>query len=249
MTFKLPPEFKRRIFRKGLPRTSSDEMHVVRRTVFLHLHPMQLSAKRMKISFTWCLGGLSFLLFLVTAITGALLMVYYRPTIGNAYTDILDLRYTVFLGGFLRNVHRWAGHGIVITVVLHMCRVFYTGSYKPPREFNWIVGICLLLITLAFAFTGYLLPWDQISYWGTRVGTNLLHSIPLLGADGPFGRELGLRPDSDISFFLLGDSDLGERALLRFYSLHVFILPLLAAIFLMVHFWRVRQDGKLASRL
>ena len=176
-------------------------------------------------------------------------MIYYRPTLENAYADILDLRYTVFLGGFLRNVHRWAGHGIVITVVLHMLRVFYTGSYKPPREFNWIVGVCLLLIVFAFAFTGYLLPWDQISYWGTRVGTNLLHSTPLLGADGPFGRELGLSYDRDITVFILGDSDLGPSALIRFYSLHVYILPLLAGILLVVHVWRVRKDGQLAARL
>lgn len=176
-------------------------------------------------------------------------MIYYRPTLENAYTDMLDLRYTVFLGGFLRNVHRWAGHGIVLTVVLHMLRVFYTGCYKPPREFNWIVGVCLLLIILAFAFTGYLLPWDQISYWGTRVGTHLLHSVPFIGADGPFGRELGLNHDRDIAILLLGDADLGARALIRFYTLHVFILPLITCIFLMVHFWRVRKDGKLALRL
>jgi len=249
MAIKPPPEFKRKIFRSGLPSTPADEIQAVRRTVFFHLHPTRLSADRMKISFTWCLGGLTFLLLLITAFTGALLMIYYRPTLENAYADILDLRYAVFLGGFLRNVHRWAGHGIVISVVLHMLRVFYTGSYKPPREFNWIIGVCLFLIILAFAFTGYLLPWDQISYWGTRIGTNLLHSVPLLGADGPFGSVLGLRPDSDLAFFLLGDSDLGPRALVRFYSLHVFILPLLAVIFLMVHFWRVRKDGNLASKL
>ena len=249
MTRDLPPEIKRKIFRTGLPRTPADELQAVRRTVFLHLHPLRLSADRMKISFTWCLGGVSFLLFLVTVVTGALLMIYYRPTVENAYNDILDLRYAVFLGGFLRNVHRWAGHGIVITVVLHMLRVFFTGSYKPPREFNWIVGVCLLLIILAFAFTGYLLPWDQLSYWGTRVGTNLLHSVPLLGTDGPFGREMGLTPNSDVAFFLLGDSDLGARALVRFYSLHVFILPLVATVSLMVHFWRVRKDGNLAAKL
>jgi quinol-cytochrome oxidoreductase complex cytochrome b subunit len=249
MNKKLPPEFKRKIFRSGLPRTPAEELQAVRRTVFLHLHPTRMSASRMKISFTWCLGGLSFLLFLVTVLTGALLMIYYRPTLENAYTDILDLRYTVFLGQFLRNVHRWAGHGIVITVVLHMMRVFFTGSYKPPREFNWIIGVGLLLMVLAFAFTGYLLPWDQISYWGTRVGTSLLHSFPLFGADGPFGSEMGFSYNRDLSVFLLGDSDLGPRALIRFYTLHVFILPLLAGVFLMVHFWRVRKDGKLALKL
>jgi cytochrome b6 len=249
MTKKFPPEFKRKIFRSGLPRTPADELQVVQRSVFFHLHPRRIPVYRMNIGFTWCLGGVSFLLFLVTVFTGALLMIYYRPTPENAYVDILDLRYAVFLGGFLRNVHRWAGHGIVITVVLHMLRVFYTGSYKPPREFNWILGVCLLLVVFAFAFTGYLLPWDQVSYWGTHVGTNLLHSVPFIGSDGPFGRELGFRPDGDIAFFLLGDPDLGARALIRFYSLHVFILPVLAGLFLMVHFWRVRKDGELASRL
>jgi len=249
MAIKLPPEYRRKIFRTGLPKTPAEELQVIRRSVFFHLHPTRLSADRLRLRFTWCLGGLSFLLFLVTVLTGALLMVYYRPTLEHAYADILDLHDAVFLGGFLRNVHRWAGHGIVITVVLHMLRVFYTGSYKPPREFNWIVGVCLLLIVLAFAFTGYLLPWDQTSYWGTRIGTNLFHSAPFLGADGPFGRELGLTPDHDLAFFLLGDSDLGPRALVRFYSLHVFILPLLAVVFLMVHFWRVRKDGNLALKL
>jgi len=249
MTTKPPPEFRRKVFRNGLPGTPAEKLLVVRRTVFFHLHPLRVPAARMKITFSWCLGGLSLLLFLVTALSGALLMIYYRPTLQNAYADILDLRYAVFLGDFLRNVHRWAGHGIVATVLLHMLRVFYTGSYKPPKEFNWIVGVLLLVVVLAFAFTGYLLPWDQISYWGTRIGTNLLHSAPLIGADGPLAGKLGIRPDGDLAFFVLGDSDLGPRALVRFYSLHVFILPLLTVIFLMVHFWRVRKDGKLAAKL
>jgi quinol-cytochrome oxidoreductase complex cytochrome b subunit len=245
----LPPEFRRRIFRRGLPRTPVEALQLPRRSVFWHLHPNRMPAERMRIRFSWCLGGLSFLLFLVTAVTGALLMIYYRPAVENAYGDILDLHHTVFLGGFLRNLHRWAGHGIVITVVLHMLRVFYTGCYKPPREFNWMVGVGLLMIVFGLAFTGYLLPWDQISFWGTRVGTHLLHAVPFLGADGPFGDSAGMRPDSDLAYLLLGDADLGQRALIRFYSLHVFILPLLAAVLLSVHFWRVRRDGKLAMKL
>jgi len=249
MPVNLPPEFKRKIFRHGLPRTPTEALQVPRRSVFWHLHPTRIFAERMQLRFSFCLGGISFLLFLVTAISGALLMIYYRPVVENAYGDILDLQYTVFLGSFLRNLHRWAGHGIVITVVLHMLRVFYTGCYKAPREFNWIVGVGLLLIVCGLAFTGYLLPWDQISYWGTRIGTNLLHAVPFIGSDGPFGSELGLRPDSDVAYLLLGDADLGQRALIRFYSLHVFILPLLAAILMSVHFWRVRKDGKLALKL
>lgn len=249
MPANLPPEFKRKIFRRGLPRTPEEALQLPRRSIFWHLHPTRISADRMQVRFSWCLGGLSFLLFLVTAVSGALLMIYYRPVVENAYGDIMDLHHTVFLGGFLRNVHRWSGHGIVITVVLHMLRVFYTGCYKPPREFNWIVGVGLLLIVFGLAFTGYLLPWDQISYWGTRIGTNLLHAVPFLGSDGPFGDKLGMRPDGDMAYLLLGDADLGQRALIRFYSLHVFILPLLAAVLLSVHFWRVRKDGKLAMKL
>lgn len=249
MPVNLPPEFRRRIFRRGLPRTPAENLNLPRQSVFWHLHPNRIAAERMRVRFSWCLGGISFLLFLVTVVSGALLMIYYRPVVESAYGDILDLRYAVFLGGFLRNLHRWAGHGIVITVVLHMLRVFYTGCYKPPREFNWIVGVGLLLIVFGLAFTGYLLPWDQIAYWGTRIGTNLLHAVPFLGADGPFGPELGLRPNGDVAYLLLGDADLGQRALIRFYSLHVFILPLLAAVLLGVHFWRVRKDGRLAMKL
>ena len=120
------------------------------------------------------MGGVTFFLFLVETITGVLLMFYYRPTIEWAYTDILALRDVTSLG-ILRELHRWGAHAMVITVWLHMYRVFLTGSYKPPREFNWVVGVILLLLTLLLSFTGYLLPWDQLAIWAI---TCLLYTSP-----------------------------------------------------------------------
>jgi quinol-cytochrome oxidoreductase complex cytochrome b subunit len=143
-----------------------------------------------------------------------------------------DLQFVVFMGPFLRAMHRWAAHGMVICVFLHMCRVFYTGSYKKPRQFNWVIGVFLLLLTLSLSFTGYLLPWDQLAYWAITVGTNIGSYAPIVGGQL---REL-----------LLGGHSVGEAALLRFYVLHVAVLPTLIILLTIVHFWRVRKDGGLS---
>jgi len=129
-------------------------------------------------------------------------------------------------------MHRWAAHGMVIVVLLHMCRVFYTGAYKVPREFNWVIGICLFLLTLFLSFTGYLLPWDQLSFWAITVGTSIAGYAPFLG--------------EKIRYLLLGGHIVGQNALIRFYVLHVVVLPLAASVLLGVHFWRIRKDGGLA---
>jgi quinol-cytochrome oxidoreductase complex cytochrome b subunit len=143
-----------------------------------------------------------------------------------------DLQFVVFMGPFLRNMHRWAAHGMVVCVFLHMCRVFYTGSYKKPRQFNWVVGVLLLLLTLGLSFTVYLLPRDQLAYWAITVGSNIGSYAPLVGGQL---REL-----------LLGGHTVGEAALLRFYVLHVAVLPALLILLTIVHFWRVRKDGGLS---
>jgi quinol-cytochrome oxidoreductase complex cytochrome b subunit len=135
----------------------------------------------------------------------------------------------------IRNLHRWMAHGMVLTVLLHMMRVFYTGAYKPPREYNWVVGVILLVLTLLLSFTGYLLPWDQLAFWAITVGMNIAGAAPVLGGES--------------RFVLLGGFEVGENALIRFYTLHVIALPLLAAIFMSVHFWRIRRDGGLARPL
>ena len=136
------------IFRGGgVPRNRRQRMMSVLNSVFLHLHPVRLPKHAVKLKFTWCMGGLSFFIFLILTISGILLMFYYRPTIEYAYTDIIDLAEQVPFG-IMRELHRWGAHAMVITVWLHMFRVFMTGSYKPPREFNWAVGVILLLLTL-----------------------------------------------------------------------------------------------------
>jgi quinol-cytochrome oxidoreductase complex cytochrome b subunit len=162
-------------------------------------------------------------------------MFYYVPSVERAYTDIAALETNVRYGSLMRNMHRWMAHGMVLTVLLHMMRVFYTGAYKPPREFNWVVGVILLILTLLLSFTGYLLPWDQLALWAITVGTNMVGSAPVLG--------------DEVVFVMRGGFDVGPNALIRFYTLHVIGLPLVAAIFMAVHFWRIRRDGGMARPL
>ena len=223
------------IFRSGYPNTPRNQMLAVATNVFLHLHPTRIHRTHVKITHTFCLGGLSFFLFLGLTITGVLLMFYYVPSVERAYGDILALDTDVRFGKLMRNLHRWMAHGMVLTVLMHMMRVFYTGAYKPPREFNWVVGVVLLVLTLLLSFTGYLLPWDQLALWAITVGTNMVGSAPLLGEPN--------------RFVLVGGFQVGQAALIRFYTLHVIGLPLLASIFMAVHFWRIRRDGGLARPL
>jgi quinol-cytochrome oxidoreductase complex cytochrome b subunit len=236
----------RAIFRHEWPKTDRTRSQTITSNVFLHLHPAKVKVHGLKFTHTFCLGGVSFLLFIILTITGILLMFYYRPTIEYAHNDMKDLHFVVSYGTFLRNMHRWAAHGMVLTVILHMVRVFYTGAYKPPREFNWCVGVLLLVFTLFLSFTGYLLPWDQLAYWAVTIGTSMAKATPLLGAEGPFSI---LDESGDISFYLRGGTTIGGNTLLRFYVLHCVLVPLLISILMAVHFWRVRKDGGIAGPL
>ena len=150
------------IFRKGYKDTSRDRALATMNNVLYHLHPVKVKRHGLKLTYTFCLGGLSFFLFILLTVTGIFLMFFYRQQadIGGAqaYTDMQGIRTTVFFGDFVRNLHRWGAHLMVFSVTLHMARVFYTGAYKPPREFNWVVGVILLFLTLGLSFTGYLLP-------------------------------------------------------------------------------------------
>jgi len=225
----------RSIFRTGYPNTPRNQMLVIATNVFLHLHPTRLHRTHVKVTHTYCLGGLSFFMFLSLTVTGVLLMFYYVPSVERAYQDIQALETNVRFGALLRNLHRWTAHTMIILVLLHMMRVFYTGAYKPPREFNWVVGVVLFVLTLLLSFTGYLLPWDQLAFWAITVGTTMIGSAPVLGDES--------------KFLLLGGFSVGPNALIRFYTLHVIALPLLAAIFMAVHFWRIRRDGGMARPL
>ncbi len=245
----------RSIFRQPVPRDRHSRVVVVLTNLILHLHPAAIPRHAVRLGFTWCMGGITSFLFLVETITGVLLMFYYRPTLQWAYHDMLALRDVVSYGAVLRNLHRWGAHAMVIAVWLHMLRVFLTGSYKPPREFNWVVGVALLVLTLLLSFTGYLLPWDQLSIWAVTVGSNMAGAAPLVGSEGP-GRQLLnvggtdiITSGSDSRFVLLGARTVGEEALNRFYVLHCVAIPLAAGFLMALHFWRIRKDGGISGPL
>jgi len=222
----------RSVFRHGWPDNPLDRSLAVTSNLFLHIHPVKVSRKSLQWSYTFGLGIVSAILFGVLIWTGVLLMFYYVPSIERAYPTMKAIQLSVPLGQFTRNMHRWSAHAMLLAVVLHMVRVFYTGAYKPPREFNWIIGVVLLLLTLGASFTGYLLPWDQLAFWAITVGTNIAGYAPVAG---PALREL-----------MLGGQEVGQNALIRFYTLHIALLPLLMAGLISVHVWRVRKDGGLA---
>jgi len=216
-------------FKKGYSDSPRNRSYVVMNNVLYHLHPVKVKRHGVKLSYTLCLGGLSFFLFIVLTITGIFLMFYYTPTAELAYSDIEALSTNIAFGSLVRNIHRWGGHLMVLSVFLHMSRVFYHGAYKPPREFNWVVGVILLLLTLLLSFSGYLLPWDQLALWAVTVGTNMAGFVPVMGAQ--------------VKFLLLAGVEVSAAALLRFYVLHVLFFPFIIVIFMAVHFWRVRKDG------
>src|SRR5512143_1887620 len=235
------------IFRHGYEDTPRNRILMVSGNVWLHLHPSKVRKHATRLRFTWCMGGITFLMFLVTVVTGIYLMFYYRPTAEYAYADMKYLEFDMPFGMLMRNMHRWAAHGMVIAVWLHMFRVFLTGSYKKPREFNWNIGVLLLVFTLLLSFTGYLLPDDQLGFWAVTVGTNMARATPLLGHEGPFGAQLHMTPYNDIRFGLLGGSIVDANALLRSYIWHCIGIPIIASIFMIVHFWRVRKDGGISG--
>ncbi len=238
----------RSLVRHGAPTTPRSRSQTVVSNFFLHLHPATVPRRALALTFTWGLGGIALLLFMILVLTGILLTFYYVPHVDRAYESMKDLQFAVPFGVFLRNVHRWSAHAMVLVVILHMARVFYTGSYRPPREFNWVLGVFLLVITLLLSFTGYLLPWDQLAYWAVTVGTNMAASTPLIGHTGPFHQVTGANIDNDLRFALLGGTIVGQNALSRFYVLHSMALPLVFCLLAAIHFWRIRKDGGISRR-
>ncbi len=221
----------RSVFRGGAGANNLRRSLAVQQNVFLHLASVKISRRSLSFRATWFLGTLSLGTFLILAITGILLMLYYHPSVPQAYADMKDLQFVVSAGVFLRNLHRWSAHAMVFLVFAHMFKVFYRGAYRSPREFNWVIGVVLLILTLLLSYTGYLLPWDQLAFWAITVGANLMSSVPVLG--------------QKFRFLMLGGNTVNANALLRFYVLHCVILPLTAAVFLAIHFWRIRKDGGL----
>jgi quinol---cytochrome c reductase cytochrome b subunit, bacillus type len=225
----------RSLFRNTYPNDERSRAMNVMNSVFLHLHPVRVRQHAVKFAYTFCLGGLSFFLFLVLTVTGVYLMFFYVPSADQAYTNILEIQRQVVFGLLTRNIHRWGAHLMVFFVFLHMMRVFYHGAYKPPREFNWVIGVLLIFFVIALSFTGYLLPWDQIAFWAITIGLNFAGNSPLIG--------------QPLQMLIFGGIEVGQNTLLRFYVLHVIFLPLIVAVLLAVHFWRIRKDGGISGPL
>jgi quinol-cytochrome oxidoreductase complex cytochrome b subunit len=223
------------IYRNDYPDTPRNQVLVILNSVVLHLHPVKLPRSRVRLSYTWGLGGLTLLMFLVLTVTGVWLMFYYVPAVPHAYQSMKMLETDVIFGMFARNMHRWAAHGMVLAVWLHMTRVFYTGSYKSPREFNWVIGVVLFFVTVMLSFTGYLLPWDQLAFWAITVGSNMAKVSPAVG--------------TYVQMALLGGYDVGPATLIRWYTAHVILLPLACIVLMAIHFWRIRKDGGISTAI
>src|SRR5436309_6728484 len=227
------------IFRHGYAMNRRNRLLAVTNNVFYHILPTKITKHGMRMRFHCGAGIITFYLFLVLTFTGVLLMFYYVPTVPRAYYDMKDLQNVVPFGNILRNVHRYGAHAMVFMVMVHMARTFYTASYKPPREFNWSVGVILLTFTFLLSFTGYLLPWDQLSIWAVTVGTNMARATPLLGHEGPFADLIGVNARYDARSFLVAGRLVGSATLLRFYVLHCIFIPVVASVLMIVHFWRI----------
>jgi quinol-cytochrome oxidoreductase complex cytochrome b subunit len=195
----------------------------------LHIYPVKIRSKELHFRYSWYLGVISMVLLGSLVASGVYLMFFYVPSPGNAYTNIQTIQTEVPFGQYVRNVHRWSAHLMVLAVAMHMGRVFYRGAYKAPREFNWVIGVMLLILTLLMSFTGYLLPWDQLAFWAVTVGTEMAGYVPLIG--------------DQVKEVLLGGPTVDSSTLLRFYVLHVAVLPAIMIMLLMVHLWRWRKDA------
>ncbi|MCR4411316.1 MAG: cytochrome b N-terminal domain-containing protein [Thermoguttaceae bacterium] len=236
-----PRRIRDAAWRVGLPTSDRARSTFVFGNVFLHLHSVRTHRWSLRWSTTWGLGLAATAAFLVVLASGVLLMFYYKPYPDVAYDSIKDIHFIVPTGRFIRNIHRWSANVMVVAVLAHMARVFYTAAYRRPREFNWLVGMALLVVTLGLSFTGYLLPWDQLAYWAITIGANIAQSPREL--TDAFGITPWFDPGGLQRELLLGSDIVGEEALIRFYVLHVMILPLALGALMAVHFWRIRKDG------
>jgi cytochrome b-561 len=220
------------------PKSDREAGDAITSNFLLHWFPAKVSRASMAWSYSFWLGTVTAALFLLTILSGLPLLLLYVPSVERAYQSVKDIEHVITFGRWLRAVHRVSAHAMVVVVVLHLARVFFTGAYKngtgrsQQREWNWVIGVAMLLATLFLSFTGYLLPWDQLAFWAVTVGTNIASAVPLVG---PQMREL-----------LIGGRTIEQATLIRFYVLHIVFLPGGLAVLFAYHMWRVRKDGGLA---
>jgi quinol-cytochrome oxidoreductase complex cytochrome b subunit len=193
----------------------------------LHLRPVRVPVRTLPFTHTFGLGGMSAVLILLLILSGVLLMFVYEPTPERAYDSIVRLRDEVRFGGFVRGAHHWSANLLIIVVFLHLLRTFFTGAFHGARQFNWVIGVLLLLGVVASNFTGYLLPWDQLSYWAITIVTGMLGYVPVLGEWLQRTARAG--------------TEIGASTLILFYTLHTTVLPVLLVALMAFHFWRVRK--------
>jgi len=240
----VPHSLRESIVRHGAPTSERAKSQTIFQNFFLHILSVRIHKHSLKFSTTLGLGIITLVLFVLLTLTGILLMVYYKPSVAEAYDSMKDIQSVVPTGRFMRNIHRWAAHAMVACVIVHMARVFYTSAYKKMREFNWVLGMMLFVLTLLLSFTGYLLPWDQLAFWAITVGSNIAQS-PREVTDA-LGLTAYFDPGGFTKELLLGAHYVGQEALIRFYTLHIMVLPIALGVILAVHFWRIRKDGGLA---
>jgi len=219
----------RAVFRGDPTTERPNPRYRVHITSFLfHIRPRYYEEASTWFTHTFRLGYFTTFFFLVEIITGLILMIYYVPSPGQAYGSILKLMSEVPFGLMLRDIHRLGAEAMVAFAVLHMLRTFLTGSYKKERSFTWLTGVVLLLVTLVLSFSGYLLPWDQLAYWAVTIGTSMAEAAPVFG--------------NEVNLLLRGAPDIGAGGLLRFYLLHVVLLPLLGILLLSIHYYKVSRE-------
>jgi quinol-cytochrome oxidoreductase complex cytochrome b subunit len=214
-----------------LPKTDQQRRRFLLKNLILHFRPQTVPQRTLKFSLTWGLGGMAAVLVLLQISTGLLLKFIYEPFPVRAYASVLSLQNDVFFGQFIRNIHHWSANLLVLIIFLHLLRIFFTGAFRPPRQFNWIIGLCLFLLVLIANFTGYLLPWDQLAYWAVTICIGMLDYIPAVG--------LWLQK------IIRGGPQIGPATLHNFFTLHTAVLPVCLLLLMAFHFWRVRKAGGL----
>lgn len=210
-----------------MPKDDRERKWVTFNTFILHFRPVRVPAKTLSYTHTFGLGGMSLVLVLLLVGTGVLLMFAYEPAPGSAYDSVLRLQETVTFGKFVRGVHHWSANLLIVVMVLHLLRVVFTGAFHPPRQFNWVIGLGLLACVLASNFTGYLLPWDQLSYWAITISTGMLGYVPWGGGW--------------LQAAVRGGDEIGRATLITFYTLHTTVVPVFLFVLMGFHFWRVRK--------
>jgi len=177
----------------------------------------------------FCLGGTIMYLFLIQVLTGVALMFYYVPSPDHAYESVARITQEMRFGWYIRSLHKWSANFMIVAVFFHLLRVFFTGAYRHPRQFNWMIGVLLLFVTLTFGFTGYSLVYEQLSFWGATVASNITEAIPLIGPT--------------VAALLRGGEEVGQNTLTRFYILHIAVLPVVAAFLIVLHIMLIRLHG------